>query len=96
VFKKQTETLNYQPAARSIYAWTRIRAGDFIVYVESLKDCHKFILLPGPSEMFLTFDDFTKSIKTGLLEFVEELPEDVYNETILLSCPPNNSKVSMT
>lgn len=94
--KKQTEPLDYQPSCRGIYAWTQLRAGDFIVYVESSKDCHKFITLPGPYELFLTFDDFTKSIKSGALEFVEQLPEEIYQETISLSCPTNECKVHST
>ena len=94
--KKETKPLDYQPAPRGIYAWTQLRAGDFIVYVESSKDCHKFVVLPGPSEMFLTFDDFTKSIKLGVLEFVEQLPEEIYQETISLSCPINECKVYST
>ena len=94
MIKEKTKPLQYQPPPRSIYAWTQIRAGDFIVYVESLQDCYKFILLPGPSEMYLTFEDFTKSIKMGILEFVEQLPLDVYEETISLSCPQKNIIVS--
>jgi hypothetical protein len=93
VFKNKQTELNYQPIPRGIYAWTQLRAGDFIVYVESLKECHKFITLPGPCELFLTFEDFTKSVKAGALELVEQLPNEIYQETILLSCPPKDSKI---
>jgi hypothetical protein len=87
--KKKIEITNYQPAEKGIYAWTSLHAGSFLLYVESLKDCHKFIFLPGPSDFFLTFDDFNNSVKTGVLEFVEQLPDEIYNETVefSLSCP---------
>ncbi len=78
-----------------MYAWTSVYAGSFLLYVESLKDCHKFIFLPGPSEFYLTFEDFNKSLTTNVLEFVEQLPDEIYNETIefSLSSPPNPQKV---
>ncbi len=95
MFKNKTSNLTYQPIPKGIYAWTKLRAGDFIVYVESLSDCYKFITLPGPNTLFLTTEDFTNSIKSGTLEFIEQLPEEIYQETILLSCPPNYSKIYM-
>lgn len=94
--KKQTVTL-HQPIPKGMYAWTSLHAGSFLLYVESLTDCHRFIFLPGPSEFFLTFENFSECIKTKVLDFVEQLPDDVYNETIefSLSCPPKQQKVIM-
>jgi hypothetical protein len=93
--KKKPSTTNYQPIQKGMYAWTSLHAGSFLLYVESLKDCHKFVFLPGPSEFFLTFDNFSDCVKSGVLEFVEELPDEIYNETIefSLSCPPIQQKV---
>jgi len=93
--KKPKPELNLQPIPRGMYAWTSIHAGSFILFVESLKDHYKFVFLPGPSEFFLTFEDFSKCVKAGTLEFVEELPEDIFQETvrISLSCPSNQPKV---
>jgi hypothetical protein len=93
--KKKPATVNYQPTPKGMYAWTSVYAGSFLLYVESLKDCHKFIFLPGPSEFYLTFEDFNKSLTTNVLEFVEQLPDEIYNETIefSLSSPPNPQKV---
>ena len=96
MFKKKTQpNLNFQPIPKGMYAWTSIHAGSFLLFVESLKDCYKFIFLPGPSEYFLTIEDFSKSIKAGTLEFVEELPDDIFEETvkISLSCPSNSLNI---
>lgn len=75
------------PISKGMYAWNYIHAGSFILYVESLDSCHKFIMLPGPSEYFLTYEDFAKGIDKNILEFVEILPEDIYQETLSLLCP---------
>lgn len=89
--KKEQPKLNLQPIPKGLYAWTSLHAGSFLLFVESLKDCYKFIFLPGPSEYFLTFEDFSKCVKSGTLEFVEELPDEIYEESIKisLSCPTN-------
>ena len=89
--KKEQSKLNLQPIPKGLYAWTAIHAGSFLLFVESLKDCYKFVFLPGPSEYFLTFEDFSKCVKSGTLEFVEELPDEIYQESIKisLSCPTN-------
>jgi hypothetical protein len=74
-----------QPTTKGLYAWNYLHAGSFLLYVESLKDCHKFLFLPGPSEYFLTFEDFTKCVNSNTLEFVEALPNDIFEESIKLS-----------
>jgi hypothetical protein len=77
------------PIEKGMYAWNYIHAGSFLLFVEKLKHCYKFIMLPGPTDMFLTEQDFKKSIKANVLEFVDVLPDDIYEETIRisLSCP---------
>lgn len=85
MFKKKKEKLNYQPIPKGLYAWTTLHAGSFLLFVESLKDCYKFLFLPGPSEYFLTIEDFTKCVKSNVLEFVEELPDEIFQETIKFS-----------
>ena len=97
MFKKKKENnLKYQPIPKGMYAWTALHAGSFLLFVESLKDCHKFLFLPGPSEYFLTIEDFSKCIKNGTLEFVEELPDEVFEETVNFSllCPPNEISIT--
>ena len=73
------------PAPKGLYAWNAIHAGDFILYVETLKDCHKFIFLPGPSEYFLTFEDFEQCLANRTLEFVEALPDEIFQESLQIS-----------
>lgn len=91
--KKQTKT-RYEPIAKGLYAWNALHAGSFLLYVESLKDCYKFLFLPGPSEYFLTFEDFAKCLKSNTLEFVEKLPHEIFEESVRISlaCPsvPSN------
>ena len=74
-----------EPISKGLYAWNRLHAGSFLLYVESLKDCHKFIFLPGPSDYYLTKEDFNSCIETNTLEYVEPLPDDIYQETISFS-----------
>lgn len=85
MFKKKKSNLNLQPAPRSIYAWTSQRAGDFIIFKESAKDFYEFIYLPGGDPFRLTIEDFTRSVKSGVLEFVEQLPKEIYNESLELT-----------
>ncbi len=74
-----------------MYAWNAVHAGSFLLYIESLINCHKFVFLPGPSEYFLTLEDFEMALKKGILEFVDVLPDEIYKETLELSCPTRNS-----
>lgn len=83
--KKEKSNQNHQPTERGFYAWTIERAGDFLLFVEAQKDCYKFLYLPGATEFYLTFEDYTESIKRGVLEFVEQLPEDIFRESLELS-----------
>ena len=75
----------HQPPPRAIYAYTRIRAGDFLVFVEDMKDCYRFLYLPGANPFYLTLEDFATYIKDGTLEFVEQLPDEIFNESLALS-----------
>jgi hypothetical protein len=83
--KKEKSKLNMQPLDRSLIAFTTERAGDFLLFVEAQKTCYKFLYLPGASEFYLTFEDYTESIKRGVLEFVEQIPEDIFQESLQLS-----------
>lgn len=83
--KKKPNNLNYLPIAKGLYAWTVLHAGSFLLYVESMEDYYKFLFLPGPSEYFITTEDFTKYIKSNSLEFVEELPDEIFSETVKFS-----------
>ena len=82
---KNKKTLIKKPISKGFYAWTSLHAGSFLLFVEELKDCCKFIFLPGPSYMYLTFETFNTCITNGVLEFVEPLPDDIYNETVSIA-----------
>lgn len=96
MFKKKVKQ-NKTPIPKGLYAWNMIHAGSFLLFVEALKDCYSFLFLPGPSEYYLTFEDFEKSISNGTLEFVEALPDDIYEESLKISssCPPKQQKMLM-
>lgn len=83
--KKKKPKKEVSPTPKGLYAWNRLHAGSFLLYVEPLNDCYKFIFLPGPSDYYLTKDDFNSCIQTNTLEFVEPLPDDIYEETIKFS-----------
>lgn len=93
--KKKSSNSNFKPIQKGLYAWNSLHAGSFLLYVESLKDCYRFLFLPGPSDYYLTFEDFDKGMKTNILEFVDTLPNDVFEESLKLSllCPPENFKI---
>ena len=95
MFKKEKSKLNYQPTPRGFYAWNMERAGDFLIYVESLNDCYKFLYIPGATEFYLSVEDFTTALKTGIVSFVEQLPEEIYKESLDLSCPSKQSRIDV-
>ncbi len=86
---------NVLPKEKGIYAWNSLHAGSFILFIKTHELFHQFMFLPGPSEYCLTFEDFSACIKSGVLEFVEQLPDDVFQDSLnfFLSCPSNKSKV---
>jgi hypothetical protein len=93
LFKKREE-LNHQPIPRGFYAFNSERAGDFLIFVEAQTNHYKFLYVPGADPFYLTPEDFTQSIKKEILSFVEELPEEIYQESLLLSCPSKKENVS--
>jgi hypothetical protein len=93
LFNKK-QKLNHQPIPRGFYAFNLERAGDFLIFVEAQANHYKFLYVPGADPFYLTIEDFTESIKRGVLSFVEELPEDVYQESLLLSCPSKKEIVT--
>ncbi len=76
-----------KPLCRGFYAFNTIRAGDFLLYIESDKYSHRFAYLPGGHSFYLTEEDFSAAIQTGVLSFVEQLPKDIYEESLMLSSP---------
>lgn len=93
VFRKLKQGVKYNPVERGFYAFNVERAGDFLIFVESSEDYHKFLYIPGADQFYLTKEDFHNSIKTGVISFVEQLPTNIYEESLTLSCPPKTLKI---
>ncbi len=73
--KKRLKT----PEQRGVYAFTKHRRGDFVLYIkESENDVLEFMQLPDRYQIFLTKEEFTEGLNTKLLDFVEQVPEEVF------------------
>jgi hypothetical protein len=75
-------SLSYQPTEKGIYMFNKEHAGSSLVYIKHHKDYYEFAFLPGPSRFLLTPEEFTKALKVNVLEFVETLPDEIFNETM--------------
>ncbi len=91
----KVKTSTNVPKERGIYAWNSLHAGSFILFIKTHKLFHQFMFLPGPSEYCLTPEDFSACVSGGVLEFVEQLPEEIFQDSLnfFLSCPSNKPKV---
>jgi hypothetical protein len=63
---------------RNLYAFTKHRRGDFILLLDMDQDVCTFMQLPDRYKIFLTKKEVEEGITTGLLDFVENIPEDVF------------------
>ena len=72
-----------KPQERGLYAFTQYRRGDFLLF---LKECPssalEFMQLPDRYTLSLTIDEFSKGIEEGLLDFVEQIPTDVFHVAV--------------
>lgn len=67
------------PKERGVYAFTKYRKGDFILFLEeSSEGVYDFMQLPDRYKMSFTSEEFTKGVATKLIDFVEQIPEDVF------------------
>jgi hypothetical protein len=67
------------PKERGVYAFTKYRRGDFILFVkESEKGVLEFMQLPDRYQILLTREEFTEGYNTKLIDFVEQIPEEVF------------------
>ena len=74
MLKKKLKT----PKERGVYAFTKHRRGDFILFIKEDKDVLEFMQLPDRYQFFLTKQEFTDGVTTNLLDFVEQVPEEVF------------------
>jgi hypothetical protein len=78
--KKEKVSVPIQvPKERGTYAFMKHRRGEFILYLEQDGDVLRFMQLPDLYVIALSKEEFTAGICTNLLEFVEQVPEDVFD-----------------
>jgi hypothetical protein len=91
----KNKKIKIEPSPRGFYLFNVERAGDGLIFVENSLNCYKFLYVPGAEEFFMSHEDFDKSVKRGILSFVEQLPEEIYQESLLLACPKKQKKITV-
>jgi hypothetical protein len=75
-FKKRVRCT---PKARGLYAFTKYKRGDFILFIKPVDEgTLEFMRLPSQEQVFLTEEDFKSGVISNLLEFVESIPQEVF------------------
>jgi hypothetical protein len=68
-----------EPKERGLYAFTKHRRGDFILFLERESEgVFKFMQLPDRYPLSLTQEEFTEGVLTKVLDFVEQVPLEVF------------------
>lgn len=67
-----------KPQARGVYAFTKHRRGDFLLFIKEDSEVLEFMQLPDRYKVCLTKEEFHEGVTTKLLDFVEQIPEDVF------------------
>lgn len=66
------------PESRSLYAFTKHRRGDFILFLKEDSGVLEFMQLPDRYKICLTKEEFHKGLTTKLFDFIEQIPEEVF------------------
>ena len=67
-----------KPQPRGVYAFTKHRRGDFLLFVKEDSEVLEFMQLPDRYQVCLTKEEFHEGVTTKLLDLVEQIPEEVY------------------
>ena len=68
-----------KPKPRYLYAIKNgDYAGHFCAFISSTMEKHIFLTVPNNQKIEVPIKDFVEGIKTGLVDFVEVLPKNVY------------------
>lgn len=67
-----------RPQPRGVYAFTKHRRGDFLLFIKEDSEVLEFMQLPDRYQVCLTKQEFHEGVTTKLLDFVEQIPEDVF------------------
>jgi hypothetical protein len=79
----------HKPKKRGLYAFTKYKRGEFLLFMGLLDDnTLEFMQLPSCLQYFISAEDFNNGVITNLLEFVNEIPVDVFEV-----CEANKIKV---
>jgi hypothetical protein len=76
--KKKRSVPIVLPKERGVYAFMKHKRGEFILFIEQNDDVLSFMQLPDRYNILLSKEEFTAGVSTNLLEFVECVPEDVF------------------
>jgi len=66
------------PKHRGLYAFTKHRRGDFLLFLQEDSEVLEFMQLPDRYKICLTKKEFHEGIVTKLFDFVEQIPEEVF------------------
>jgi hypothetical protein len=66
------------PLPRGVYAFTKHRRGDFVLFIKEDSEVLEFMQLPDRYQICLTKEEFSEGLSTKLLDFVEQIPEEVF------------------
>lgn len=73
----------FKPKEKGLYAFTQYRRGDFLLFLnEPSVSVLEFMQLPDRYTLSLTTEEFSKAVQEGLLEFVEQIPLDVFQVAV--------------
>ena len=67
-----------EPLPRAVYAFTKHRRGDFLLFIKEDSEVLEFMQLPDRYQVCLTKEEFHDGVVTKLLDFIEQVPEDVF------------------
>ena len=67
------------PKDRGLYAFTKYRRGDFLLYISETKPgVFEFMQLPDRYVLYFSIEEFMEGVSSKLLDFVEQVPTDVF------------------
>jgi hypothetical protein len=81
-----------EPEERGIYSVLKgTFSGEFFVYITKKENGFLFFSLPDFKERLVPSDSFVTGINCGVLEFIERLPKNIFQEVELQHKKINNS-----